>query len=233
MFVDIGANVGQTLVAVLSSSPNWRYVGFEPQAEAAAEAQRLIVRNELKRAEVFVLALADVAGMADLGFRKKSDQSASIAHDYRPSEFHVHRRRVFVDLGDAILPRLGVERPRFIKVDVEGAELEVLTGLYRTLAVERPALQFEVLPDRLLSTGEGLPDEVVRARHDRHQRLERLLDDLDFAVFRLSMPRSVSRVDTIRSEQSSYGASNFLAVANETVSQSLERLRRFGFTVRT
>jgi hypothetical protein len=42
-FIDVGANIGQTLLKVLNTNPSAEYVGFEPQLNASAAMERFLM----------------------------------------------------------------------------------------------------------------------------------------------------------------------------------------------
>lgn len=195
-FIDVGANVGQTLVALVSIDADRRYVGFEPQVEACAEVARFISRNRLARHDVLPMALSDHDGIGHLEFENESDVRASLAGDFRPADFFDKTRAVPVAKGDTVLAQLEVTEVAVIKVDVEGAELEVLEGFRSTLESARPEVTFEVLPNHLVSTGEKLDATVIEARMKRFEGIERFLGEVGYEIFRLQgggrVPASVS-----------------------------------------
>ena len=58
-----------------------------------------------------------------------------------PREMRTQRVTVRTERLDTVLPEGYV--PRFVKIDVEGAELQVLTGALETLRRHRPTVWFE------------------------------------------------------------------------------------------
>src|SRR5664279_5512891 len=54
VFVDIGANTGQTLLEIFSTHPDATYVGFEPIPSCAAYLSSLIQANEWEMATILV-----------------------------------------------------------------------------------------------------------------------------------------------------------------------------------
>jgi hypothetical protein len=83
--------------------------------------------------------------------------------------------------GDEALASLNIERVAAIKIDVEGAELEVVRGLTRTIDRWRPAIVCEILPTYSGAGADG-------RRAFRQPRIDALLDILrlyDYRLFRL------------------------------------------------
>ncbi|EKV27402.1 hypothetical protein C882_1904 [Caenispirillum salinarum AK4] len=73
---------------------------------------------------------------------------ASLAHNVHDVGFFRRSQSVLTVRGDDMVAALGLEAVTLLKVDVEGAELEVLRGFERTLAAHVPFVVFELLPAR-------------------------------------------------------------------------------------
>lgn len=171
-FIDVGVNLGQTLLKVAAIDPGRAYVGFEPNPACVDYASKLIETNNLN----YTLIPAGVSNMTTLVklemFRTDdTDPSASIVPAFRANV--VARRTVVVidpeELPDGTLP----EEVSIVKVDVEGAELFVIEGLRPLIERTRPSLVVEILPA-------SEPD-----RAQRQQAIERHLRDLDYRIFRI------------------------------------------------
>ena len=68
-FVDVGANVGQTLLKVLRIDKERPYVGFEPQTAGCSFIHQFIRRNRLPRHSILPIGLGREEGMARLWLR--------------------------------------------------------------------------------------------------------------------------------------------------------------------
>ncbi|HVF95505.1 MAG TPA: FkbM family methyltransferase [Sphingomonas sp.] len=142
-FIDVGVNTGQTLMKVLEADPDRRYVGFEPQVGCCFFVQRFIVDNALNNAQVLCMGLGDEDALVPFYSEGVVDEMAStLASSGRRASGAIVVRR-----GDAALAELGVDRVSVIKIDVEGAETQVLRGLRQTFVDHRPACFFEVNPN--------------------------------------------------------------------------------------
>lgn len=73
---------------------------------------------------------------------------------------------VTVDTLDALCAREGIERVQFIKIDVEGAELQVLEGGKQVIADARPVMLVEI-EARHTARYERSPEEVTAWMLDR------------------------------------------------------------------
>lgn len=125
--VDVGANIGYyTWMASSCVGPQGRVFSFEPGPYAFERLERVIRENGVKNVECRRVALSDRAGRATLYVPQKD------AGNYNPSFSQYLPDMLAVDVAverlDDALPRAGVSQVDFMKVDVEGHELEVFRG---------------------------------------------------------------------------------------------------------
>ncbi len=134
--IDVGAHLGDFLDIALAVAPEGRHFAFEPLPEMAAALRTSHPQVDLREAalsdgvgEITFLHVAEDPGYS--GFRQ-----GSYPANYTPQEITVRRTR----MDDEIPADVDVA---FIKIDVEGAELEVLRGGLETLRRCRPVVVFE------------------------------------------------------------------------------------------
>jgi FkbM family methyltransferase len=177
-FVDVGVNVGQTLLKVKTRVPGAAYIGFEPNPACFAYAQRLIHANRFTDCTLVPAGLYHSPAILPLHLRTAGDPGGSIIEGFRrPSHYH-HTQHVVVLPGDLMLQNLGAPPVALIKIDVEGAELEVVEGLHDTLD-SRPFVLCEILP----LFGETNPKALFR--QPRQARLLALMRGRDYALYRM------------------------------------------------
>jgi len=137
---DIGANVGH--YALIFRSLRARVVAIEPQAQLAADLRRrfsgwqdvTIVQTALGAAPS-VATLHKAPGQSEIAsLRPDASERSRFSSLYEATAVET----VSVATLDALIGKHG--RPDFCKIDVEGFESEVLSGLSQPL----PALSFEV-----------------------------------------------------------------------------------------
>lgn len=184
VFIDIGANVGQTLFTVLRADPDRSYLGFEPQIACCHYLQQFIQDNGLMpRVQIFPVALSSENGFFSLFSNNPYDDCATLMSDVHQLN---NTQLVCARNGDEVLAELGVSAISAIKIDVEGAELSVLTGLQNTLRKIRPPVIFEVLPN---FRGRLRRDESVCARKSAEaDKIHELLSSMGYALFQIDQP---------------------------------------------
>lgn len=178
VFVDVGVNMGQTLVKVQSVFENPEYLGFEPNAACVHYVQKLVAVNGFANCNVIPAGISGSTGIIRLNYYydNEDDQSASIVEGFRPGQAVNHFRYVPVFSGQDLQALLPAGPHPLMKVDVEGAELEVLTGLSLWIQQYKPVIIIEILP---------VYNEDNTFRLKRQQMLETLLDGMGYKMARI------------------------------------------------
>jgi FkbM family methyltransferase len=133
--IDVGANVGEILGAMVAAAPHGRHIAFEPLPELAAD-----LRERFPDVDVREAALAHEPGQRT--FRRVVDAHArSGFHEDGYADGQTQELTVDVQALDASLP--AGFAPAVVKIDVEGAEVEVIEGGMKLLCEHRPAVALE------------------------------------------------------------------------------------------
>ena len=134
--LDVGAHEGLVLAEMVRLAPQGRHVAWEP---LPGFARRL--RERFPSAEIRETALSDRAG--ERAFAHVLDEPGWSGFRARPTPQNspVEMIRVRCERLDDALP--AGAGPALIKIDVEGAEEEVLLGAIDTLRRHRPVVAFE------------------------------------------------------------------------------------------
>ncbi len=154
---DVGANCGYyTLLLAELVGQKGFVCGIEPQAELCALLRRSIeVSGFGRQAQVESVAVADLPiGIATLYTYESHLGSASV----RPGK-HAHHE--VSSVGCARMDDLGfdVQGLDFVKIDVQGSELEVLRGMKRTLEKSKKiAIAMEFTPSDHEDPGAALSE---------------------------------------------------------------------------
>jgi FkbM family methyltransferase len=183
-FVDIGVNLGQTLLKAHAVYGELNYVGFEPNPSCINYVQELVRRNELKNTVLFPVAVGAKTEMLKLNFfaADKNDSSATIVENFRPNSRTDHFINVPVFDFHVLLNFLPDKSQSILKIDVEGAEMEVLIGLTEWINVYHPLILLEILP---------VYSEENRSRLERQQKIENLLRIWNYKKGRISKKEKV------------------------------------------
>lgn len=177
IFIDVGVNIGQTLLKLKSTNQNIEYFGFEVNPSCIVYLKELIKINRFQHTNLFPFGLSDKTGLTELQFYYDSeeDATASIISNYRPNDLVLKREYVITfrldDLELVTQNIVGV-----LKIDVEGAELEVLSGAKKTLSKSRPVIIIEILP------AYSAENEY---RINRQNQIESIFKDLNYEIFRI------------------------------------------------
>ncbi|MEI6611088.1 MAG: FkbM family methyltransferase [Deltaproteobacteria bacterium] len=146
--VDVGANVGYYTRMASRLVRGGFVLAFEPMPAA----YRLLEMNssDLSNVTLFPIALSDRAGDATFYIRKNGDTS-SLNPDSGAKAVQVQ-----TSTADDMLMKYS--RIDFMKIDVEGFELEVLHGAKAILSKYRPIVCFELLEGYAKEKNIGLED---------------------------------------------------------------------------
>jgi FkbM family methyltransferase len=144
VFYDIGANMGFfSLIAGKHVGPTGCVCSFEPVAENAASVRENSRLNGLQNVRLFEAAVGRNSGTAELLLTEWDGGGSLSTSAVKPSA-PVSRRNVRVVALDDFIPAENLPRPDFVKIDVEGVELEVMQGMSKTIAESKPVLLYEV-----------------------------------------------------------------------------------------
>lgn len=142
IFLDVGAHVGKyTVLAARKVGDKGLVVAIEPHPEN----YRTLIENVRINGLNNVIALNIAAWSEESTLRLfVGDEHGhhSVKKDFGLGFINVQAKAL-----DNVLNELKIKRVNFIKVDVEGAELEVLKGLSETLEKYCPIVVVEVLGD--------------------------------------------------------------------------------------
>ena len=140
--IDVGANVGIfTISLAYAVSEKGRVWSFEPLVENLERLQENIHLNGLKNIDVFPVGLGNFCGNLDMHL----SNDLAYATSRRPvnKKIEVETRQTEVRRLDDLWQE--AERPQvdFIKIDVEGAEIDVLHGARELISACSPQIIIE------------------------------------------------------------------------------------------
>ncbi|MBK9175015.1 MAG: FkbM family methyltransferase [Flavobacteriales bacterium] len=176
VFVDVGMNIGQSLIKVKAIDPEQPVVGFEPNPNCLIALRDLVRLNRYMGVRVVPVALAETDGLAELGLvTGPADGSASMIPNFRKDPIE-RLERIACLRFETVERSMAIERIGVVKIDVEGAESMVLAGMEQRLARDRPVVVVEILP---VYTAENA------GRLERQRAIEELMGRLGYTILRL------------------------------------------------
>jgi FkbM family methyltransferase len=148
--------------------------------------------NEFNNCQIIPVGLSDETNCVPLYLLKDanaSDTSATVLRDLRPAQSKYFEYIPCFRFDD-LYENIGVKNINFIKIDVEGLELETLIGMKTSLQKSRPTILCEVLfTDK---------DGDLAASKLRNQKLTALLNQLEFSVFQLIKTEDSPQVKDVK-----------------------------------
>ncbi len=169
VFYDIGANVGFfSIIAAKLVGEGGKVYAFEPGSENAKSIRHNGELNNFNQIEVIEKAVSNTSGTGEFLLAKYSGGHALATADAPPDL----AGKVTVNLVsiDDLIASEQIEPPNFVKIDVEGAELDVLKGMTQTIKTYQPSVIYEV-------------DDGDRAAYERkYQELANFFESFNYQV---------------------------------------------------
>jgi FkbM family methyltransferase len=153
---DVGANIGVTTVQMARKvGPEGMVHAFEPIPWLHERIDRNLARNQFEsRVRLNRAALSDESGEIDIWAGEPAELNHGMASIMlgRCDNLTVPIRTPALTL-DGYVEKHCLEKVDLIKIDVQGAELRLLTSGTQTLRRLRPKLVIEVSPGDLVASG--------------------------------------------------------------------------------
>lgn len=179
VFLDVGANVGQTLLDYCASPSRSGYLGFEPNPACAARLREIIKSSALEDCSVVPAALSAAAGIIQLHLSSNAQTDTCATHvgELRPEPgqeaINIAAYR-FDDISDELLRGRPIS---LVKIDVERGELDVLRGMEHLMLERRTPIMCEVLHHH--------DPDTRQANVKHHRELADLIRSRQYCIFRI------------------------------------------------
>ena len=155
--LDVGADIGYyTLLFAKRVGKDGRVVAFEPIPAAREKLEHNVRLNGYTNVTIcdFALFSSNGQGILEGPFQLSRINPAKTTSEKQDIQIQT---RVF----DECVSKLQVQRIDLVKIDVEGAELDVLRGMEQSLENYHPILLIEVHPKHLSHFNYG-PEDLLR-----------------------------------------------------------------------
>jgi FkbM family methyltransferase len=188
-FIDVGANVGQTLIDFLQAPVRSTYLGFEPNILCYGHVANLIAANAPATCRIVGAGLSDRTGVDQLFLSSAVDAGATALAELRPAAQCRAITACYYCLDD-ILDALPEPEVALVKLDIEGGELAALRGMTAMIRSKKPWILCEVL-HRDAAADAGLFEERCSA-------LMQLIRNVGYEAANLVLNDDASAVTDLR-----------------------------------
>jgi FkbM family methyltransferase len=179
LFVDVGVNVGQNLLAHFTQFPQTHYVGFDPNPSAIAVAEMVSLRNGF-HPTLICAGLSSSSSRMSLLKQTLTDSACKVQSTVESRSEGKVSTIVQTDSLDSWIETFVTKGPNwFVKIDVEGHELQVLQGMSTTLRTIRPIISCEIL-------GASVVDEIIELQN-KAKDIQDLLRKSNYVMYLIDL----------------------------------------------
>lgn len=136
-FFDIGANIGVYSLYTAANHSNAKIYSFEPEATNFSSLCLNIKANNFSNILPVQIALSYKEGFENLhvGLVESGAGAAAVGNDYKHynTENVSFKQGIYTTSLDNLVYKYNFDAPNFIKIDVDGFELEILKGAEKLL----------------------------------------------------------------------------------------------------
>ncbi len=151
VIIDIGANIGDSVIYFKWIFPKSEIYAFEPLPNAFKLLQRNIKVNDFENVKIYNFGLGDNESVVKL-YSDKIGTSGSSTINKKTSDYKlkldIHEHKIRIKKLSSFKDIYRHKRIDLIKIDIEGAEGSLLNELEKILPrTERIIMEFHVIPD--------------------------------------------------------------------------------------
>ncbi|HEY5536974.1 MAG TPA: FkbM family methyltransferase [Ignavibacteria bacterium] len=177
VFIDIGANTGQTLLALRSVNSDTVYYGFEPNPSCVFYCLNLIKSNKIKNSFVIPVGIFSENKILNIHLFSDADSGGTIIEDLRPGYPINEKYFIPVMNFNDVQKTLNLTGVSVIKIDVEGSELKVINSLENIIYEFKPVIICEILWAH--------NEEKLLYNRENNMKILEIMKSLEYKVFRL------------------------------------------------
>lgn len=153
--IDVGGHAGQMTKIFCKLASLGRVYTFEPGSYAYSILSKTKRFKKLNNLEIFKEGISSKEGTVHfhVPIKKSGSIGYGISHihleDHKVMEGRYIEEKIKVTTLDTFISSKKLKKVSFIKIDVEGHELEVLRGAEKVLAESNPAIMIEINSEHL------------------------------------------------------------------------------------
>lgn len=190
MFLDIGVNIGQTLILLRSFNDKIKYIGFEPNSACVFYVNHLVQANNIRNSIIIPAGIYNENKIVSFNIQGDSDQAGTIVENLRPGEQYIENVYVPVFDFDTLSNDLNINEISLIKIDVEGAELGVLTSLKNCLVQKSPVVVCEILWAH--------NESKLKDNEERNKAIMELMNEVGYSVYQIIKDEQKSKIKYLK-----------------------------------
>ena len=176
VFLDVGANIGWfSILAAHAVGPEGRVYAFEPREEIHRRLVQSVAANKFEeRCHVERAALGAAASETELAW---IPSERNPGHSFFAPQVLPEGAELLGRVPVRTINSLNISPPvRVVKIDVEGAEPQVLDGARGLIARDRPILLLEIFPQWLRTVSNVTPETLLASLRETGYRVFRLIE---------------------------------------------------------
>lgn len=174
-FIDVGANLGQTLLTLKSINPEVQYIGFEPNPSCVFYLNLLLEKNGLYNCNIIPVGIYSKTSILEMSLYDdhETNSGGSVIENYWAYKKYSAKRKLNVPVFSNSDLNLNLKADIY-KIDVEGAEYDVILALKRDINKHKPIIICEVL-------SAYNKDNIVR--YEVQCKLVDILNEIGYKIF--------------------------------------------------
>lgn len=160
-FIDIGANHGSfSIVASKLVGNNGQIIAIEPQPELASAIDQSLRSNDYAPFIIFKVACSDRNGKEIFYVPKSTSGSAGLFKKFSATS-PANKLEVELIKFDELVNKIKFKGKVFIKLDIEGSEVNFLKGAKSTLDKYKPNIMIEINPYAMKAAKTNIIDFIL------------------------------------------------------------------------
>lgn len=175
--IDVGVNIGQTYMKYKNINSSGMYLGFEPNPICVHYTRKLQLINNDTKSLVIPVALSSKNCLLSFYADEDDSSDATTVDQLRDRTSSILSYIVPSYSFDYLQNQFSIKGNTIIKIDVEGGESEVISGMKEFIKKHKPIILCEVLHSD--------SEQKIKLDHERNAQLACTIKTLDYEIFRI------------------------------------------------